>query len=77
MLMRCQAADELYPDSSDGSTSTGEGTATAELSIEDELQRELAQMKGSGGKSKRFRLCQHDTPCSTSRPFVMCGLQRW
>jgi hypothetical protein len=58
-----QVADELYPDTIDSSTAT----STGDLSIEEELQAELKQMQGgSTGKSKRFRLCQHDIQCGQS-----------
>lgn len=57
-----QVADELYPDTA-ASSSKAAGGDGGEMSIEDELQAELKQMQGGGGKSTRFRLCQHDIQC--------------
>ncbi|ORY35740.1 hypothetical protein BCR39DRAFT_511850 [Naematelia encephala] len=52
-------ADELYPETAQGDGST-EGE---DLDVEEALKRELAGMSGDGEKSKRFRLCRHDTIC--------------
>lgn len=59
-----QIADELYPETSD----TADQTEVDENEdMEAMLKRELSGMSGDQ-RSKRFRLCRHETPCRES-PF--------
>lgn len=53
-----QVADELYPETAD----TVEAQENEEEDMEAMLQRELKEMSGDK-RSKRFRLCRHETPC--------------
>ena len=54
-----QIADELYPEDSDGADNN-EGEEGEDM--EAMLKRELSGMSGDQ-RSKRFRLCRHETPC--------------
>lgn len=56
-----QVADELYPETSDSGVKEEEQDGDMEAM----LQRELNGMSGKE-RSKRFRLCRHDTPCRKS-----------
>lgn len=56
-------ADELYPET--GTTEEAEDEGEGEMDMEAMLKKELSGIQGDV-KSKRIRLCKHDTPCCMS-----------
>lgn len=68
-----QVADELYPETSNSGDNEEEDQ---DGDMEAMLQRELNDMSGQE-RSKRFRLCRHDTPCCESHRRIVDASQSY